>query len=712
MSVRKKNKGLIYLRRSSDKQATSLESQLTWAVGEAQRTGVSVDAARADLEHMQRKGISSYKSIRLDDGITGSNLNRQGLQKLISDVTNSVEISHIFAYRRDRISRPEEPLETLQIEKQLGHCGITLVFSDKVIEPIARGERNLARDLDGLMDYYNSGAFLDQLAERMILTHQTLAKKGYSTGGNAPYGHVRALYGPDDCFAEYLPRKRNIREDGYHVRWVPGPKPEDRKKIKVWLYILELYKSGWGGKRIANHLNALGIPSPGAGTKRTDHGVEHYVSGKWGHNAVLSLIRNSIIIAKKEYGRRSEGKIRRLDTEGWRMLEDADRNGQGQPKLVNNEEDCIVRAPSGVEPLYCEEEWEKIQKINLERSKSQRGIPRAKDPAKYVLSSRVFDMSDGCGHPMYGTVQSGRPVLRCGRYMKTSGDECNNNSIDSEGLTKFVLTTLVAQVDQLGLREKVEERLYEIAKQEIAGERENNSQEFTEDIDAKLEILRSDKQTVVANMAREDDEEIYNELKCELRDIKNQIQQLELQKTELAKRKNSNKASNMDQEVQAALSILEDISQALVPEKSRLEIKSMINRLGLRVGLTFAEAIKGKKRKVRKLISGVIVFGDEELPVRLHGKDRVDGGDSRASQKSNCCQSGSIEKDSVGKGGCESAGRDDRSSPSANAQPDLCHREGISFTKVSRADWIRTSDLYTPSVARYQPAPRPDLIWI
>jgi hypothetical protein len=238
----------------------------------------------------------------------------------------------------------------------------------------------------------------------------------------------------------------------------------------------------------------------------------------------------------------------------------------------------------------------------------------------------------------------------------------------------------------LGLRGKVEERLYEIARKDIEEDHRNNSLETADDIISKLEFLHSDKKTVLANMAREEDQEIYADLKSELREIKNQIQQLELRQAELANRKNGNKASTIDQEVQAALSILEDISQVMTPEKSRLEIKSMLSSLGLRVGLNFMEAIKGKKRKVRKLMSGVIVFGDGELPVRVHGKDRVDGGDSCTGKKPSCCQSGSVEKDSVGQGGCESAGRDDCSSPSANTRPDLCHREGISFTKVSRAD--------------------------
>ena len=60
-----------------------------------------------------------------------------------------------------------------------------------------------------------------------------------------------------------------IRQAGCHVRIFP----KEESKIAIWLMILELKSQGWGLKRIASHLNALGIPSPGAGTIRTDPAV-------------------------------------------------------------------------------------------------------------------------------------------------------------------------------------------------------------------------------------------------------------------------------------------------------------------------------------------------------------------------------------------------------------------------------------------------------
>ena len=71
MSQRTKNRGLVLLRRSGDRQETSLEKQLTWAIAEAQRLDVSLEATLSDVDHMQRKSLSTYRGIRLDDAIPG-----------------------------------------------------------------------------------------------------------------------------------------------------------------------------------------------------------------------------------------------------------------------------------------------------------------------------------------------------------------------------------------------------------------------------------------------------------------------------------------------------------------------------------------------------------------------------------------------------------------------------------------------------------------
>src|SRR5262249_32968234 len=102
---RLKNRGLVYLRRSSGKRETSLETQLAWACNEARKHGVPLDATPADLQKMQAEKLHAFKDIRLDDSISGANLNRAGFKALLIDVKADATISHLYLYKRDRLGR-------------------------------------------------------------------------------------------------------------------------------------------------------------------------------------------------------------------------------------------------------------------------------------------------------------------------------------------------------------------------------------------------------------------------------------------------------------------------------------------------------------------------------------------------------------------------------------------------------------------------------
>jgi hypothetical protein len=108
----------------------------------------------------------------------------------------------------------------------------------------------------------------------------------------------------------------------------------------------------------------------------------------------------------------------------------------------------------------------------------------------------------------------------------------------------------------------------------------------------------------------------------------------------------------------------------------------------MQVGLKFDAAVKGKVRKVRRLVGGQIVFGDRELPVPLHGRDRLNpgGGESQRSQRGhgNCERAGEKKKTS----GKETVGADPTGSAPTAMNQNESHREGVSSTKVSRGDRI------------------------
>ena len=73
------------------------------------------------------------------------------------------------------------------------------------------------------------------------------------------------------------------------------------------------------------------------------------------------------------------------------------------------------------------------------------------------------------------------------------------------------------------------------------------------------------------------------------------------------------------------MKLLDNLGAVVSDQRLRNELPATFAKLGLKIGLNFAAGVKGTKREVRRLVGGVMVFGDGELPVRLHGRDRIGG---------------------------------------------------------------------------------------
>src|SRR5262249_57251354 len=101
---------------------------------------------------------------------------------------------------------------------------------------------------------------------------------------------------------------------------------------------------------------------------------------------------NRAILGIQDFGRRSEGAHRRLGANGPRLLDDGDRTPSDKPKVVLNDPSLIVSAATGSAARFDVQLWEAIQEQQLERGRVQRGIPRAKDPARYPLPCRLVDL--------------------------------------------------------------------------------------------------------------------------------------------------------------------------------------------------------------------------------------------------------------------------------------------------------------------------------
>lgn len=220
---------------------------------------------------------------------------------------------------------------------------------------------------------------------------------------------------------------------------------------------------------------------------------------------MLSLIRNPAIIGRTRYGSQSEGRHRRFTPDGPRTLTDADVRPDGRPKVVFNPAESIIDAEAGFEPLVAPAAFDAANKLAANRGACQRGIPRSRDPARYPLSSRIYDLTNGCGHPMYGLTSGKRRIYVCGRYLKTAGSQCAHNPADGEATLVFVLGLLRQRVLAGGQRAAIRERLIAFARAEH--ERRPDRSAKLDHIRTELQAAEPELATISANLARAADED-------------------------------------------------------------------------------------------------------------------------------------------------------------------------------------------------------------
>ncbi|MFY9586514.1 MAG: recombinase zinc beta ribbon domain-containing protein [Actinomycetota bacterium] len=605
MAPRIKNEGRTYVRRSTTRQETGIHEQLAWTITEAARLGVRLDAAASDLDYMLTHGMQRHKGIYLDDGISGSDWNRPGFVAFRRDALTNPRISHLFVHLSDRFSRPEQAVQAMQMEIELLLAGLTIVFHNRISEPRERGLHYFEKDILLLYEYTQNGEFLSKLATRIIQTQVHLARDGFRTGGAAPYGFIRVLVDAHGQEVQELPTGTTMRRDGCHVVL----KPNDPAKIQTWLYILHLFgERGWGLMRITNHLNDLGIPSPQAHLQRRIHGKLVRASGKWNMRSVARLIDDATIIGINEHGKRCRGKHRRWTPTGPRTLTDADRRDDGEAKLTNNASDAVVATPARFPVDADETLFRKCQAIRKNRRHNQRGIPRCTDPARYPLSTRIHDISPGCGAVLYGRENRKRRLYMCSRYSRSGGRECHHNTIDAEDALGFVLDVLRQRILVCGGNEALRKRLEALA----SAERRSPAGPMVDELsllERRLAALEAEAQSIRRNLARAGDEaSIFAAIKEEYQTNQSDIGQTRQRIAELQKAQAVFPVLTPKEEVEAAMQLLAETERIAGDANARAEVPQLLRKLDVHLWLRFGEVVKGA-RTFRNVQSGVLTLG-------------------------------------------------------------------------------------------------------
>lgn len=657
MIERKKNRAKALLRRSTGLQEKSLEQQLDWAIARAKTEGVALDATPADLAHMKANRLHAYKGLYVDDAITGSDLTRPGLSAMLREIPRDPTISHLLVYLPDRLARPEDPVEGVKIETGLLKLGVTVIFSNRVSLPRKRGVNYIADNIQLLFTYTEAGEYLNLLAQRVIEGHLKTVALGGATGGRAPYGFGRYLCDASGAVLQELKDGMKVRMPGCIVKW----RPKDQAKIRTWVMILEWYfREKLGAARIARRLNQLGIPSPDAGRTRRDRGENHKVTGRWSSRTVLCLIRNRSIIGLTHYGEQSEGHHRRLGGSGPRLLDEKDLRDDGTPKVRRNDDHLVITKPTGMAPAVDLHLFEACQQQLRERGRNQRGISRRTDPSRYPLALRLWDMSDGCGHPMYARTSGNRPLYVCGKYMKSAGSECNHNAVDGAAALSFVIGTLQQLILRAGGRDALRARLLTNARAEQTSPPVEPPR--LREIQRRLSAAEVELSKIQRNFARAQDDE---ELKLFRNEMASQKAIIEAIRCEQQSAQAPRPMVDVEQEVERALSIYDEITRLADNPAARAGLPALLDRLNLRLWLNFGDGLKGN-RKIRILKGGILTLGDTEPPLRPYGG--TDDGGPEAGRS----DPGALPR---------AAGVNETPSVGSSGQP-----EGVSFTMVNRGD--------------------------
>ena len=649
MKSRPKNRALMYERRSDDGQEASFKQQFDWAKAKSEAVGVPFRGTYADIEEMQRRKLHNLRDIYIDDAVSGGDLTRPGLRKFLDDAVKDKTVSHVYVFKRDRLGRPQNLLEMMHIERELISHGVTLVTHDKTYTPEDVKHNEAIYLLGGIVEYQEHGKFSPRLGDRIVFVQQSMAARGLSTGGRAPYGFGRALVGPDDTVVQWLEDGENIRRIGHHVRFLA----RDELKIGVWCMILEWRATGDSCKKIAARLNEMGIPSPDAGRVRHDHGSSHRVTGKWHQNTVRDLCSNPIIAGIKEYGRRSEGRYRRVGVGGPRELEEHDLRADGQPKLLENPEDVRVRAASGGDAKFDPERWRALQpkKESIDEVRRKNG-QKANNPDRYPLSTRVIDLTAGCGSVMHGIPIGDKLKYACGRYYNSGYTECSHNTVEAAAVTTMLIDALVELVEKAGGRKAIRKRLLAKARAEAEQDTIPEEPPALVHLRGRLAELQDNLATAERRMATEKNEVRYESIAKTFDSLVAEKAVVERQIAELAAPQLAPAVhATPEEQVDALMATIDDLAALAKDQNANQKIRELVLRLGIFVGLEFEEGRWGK-RPIRRLRRGVIAFGEDNLPVPLHGHSRANrpapdaagnGGKNDTHSAPACCRAPSAD---------------------------------------------------------------------
>ncbi|MFT3883278.1 MAG: recombinase family protein [Gemmatales bacterium] len=330
--------GLFYHRDSMGRSERSPSQYVIWTIKKAHELGVQFDGTPELIDQMIRMSKYHEKGIYLDYGVRGKNLDRSALNALVQEITRNTQVSHLFIPRRDRLSRPEDPLTAVGFETKIRRLGISIVYQNRILKPLRLMERaDVLETTKALHDFDESGRFSQNLANTLIQAKLSAIELGASIGGPPPYGFERWLVGPDGLPVRKLSLGERTRMREHTVCWLPT----NLSEIGIVLRIIELVRTH-SCEDVAELLTIEGIDPP--------HASWNNPRKVWNRQTVRNIATNLIYTGVYEYCKTSGGQFLRMTAAGVRELEESDLDENHDPKRIVNPVEKRIRKNLNFEP--------------------------------------------------------------------------------------------------------------------------------------------------------------------------------------------------------------------------------------------------------------------------------------------------------------------------------------------------------------------------
>ena len=348
------------------------------------------------LKYAETYGIQVAKEHIFEDDFTGKSFSRPDLDNLM-DLLPTGKIQALIVPRIDRLGRDAAEMFPFMKKLRLSRVQLCLVGTP----PGQETEEN--RLLLGMLAMFADYDHANTL-KRLENGRRNRAQAGYPRKQKPPYGYrwVEELL-PDGRQYDQAKLKR-------HTRGWYAIHPEEAAivhKIFHW-YVVE----GWPAYKIAQTLNALGVPS--ISTSRGYARPQTALPG-WGRSSVHHILRNRDYLGTQIYGQRTV----------------ATRKPNGKPaRMALTPEDTWI--PVTIPPLIDLETFEKAQ----ERAAWNKRVAAKQRKHVYLLGQGRITCGV-CSIGMGGTMHGGRVYYRCNRQ-STSPEVCHRQ-MSGKKLEAFIL---------------------------------------------------------------------------------------------------------------------------------------------------------------------------------------------------------------------------------------------------------------------------------